>query len=168
MTPQFMHNRRATFSEAVTARIGHSGRCLEISLEVKPVSVRLMTALAPTWAALDRNPALLDIGGQFGHIEGIDLVQHYAYEWMRIRAQSVSPELEQAQKLLDWLHGREGSLISLPDIYQKGPKNLRSKNEALASVMVLVSHGWLIPVPEGDTIDGQFRRDVWRIVRPAQ
>jgi hypothetical protein len=99
---------------------------------------------------------------------GIELAQHYAQEWMRIRAQSVSVELEQAQNLLGWLHGREISLISLPDIYQRGPKNLRSKDEALASVKVLDSHGWLIPVPEGDTIDGQFRRDVWRIVRPAQ
>ena len=100
--------------------------------------------------------------------KGIELVQHYALEWMRIRAQSVSVELELAEQLLRWLHRRGLPLISLPDIYQKGPKNLRSKNDALEAVAVLESHGWLIPVPDGNTIEGKFRRDVWRIVEPER
>ena len=44
----FMANLRATSCAAVMARIGQSGRCLEISREVNPVSVRLTMAVAPS------------------------------------------------------------------------------------------------------------------------
>ena len=42
----------ATRGEAVIARIGQSGRCLETSLEVKPVSVRLKMAAAANCRAM--------------------------------------------------------------------------------------------------------------------
>jgi hypothetical protein len=76
----------------------------------------------------------------------------------------MSPELQAAEKLLRWLHQCKNPRISLPDIYQRGPKNLRTQGEVLAAVEILELHGWLHRVEGGAAVDGSFRRDVWRVV----
>jgi hypothetical protein len=96
---------------------------------------------------------------------GIDLAQHYATEALRLfGASSVNAKIHDAQRLLDWLlKAWSGSMVSLPDIYQRGPNFIRDAATARQSVQVLVDHGWLIPVTVA--VGGRTRREVWRIVR---
>jgi hypothetical protein len=96
---------------------------------------------------------------------GIELAQHYAAEALRLSGASrISGELRDAQRLLEWLYSLPGPLVSLPDIYQRGPNSIRDKTTASALVRVLADHGYLIPVAEGATIAGHHRREVWCIV----
>jgi hypothetical protein len=83
----------------------------------------------------------------------------------------VSADLVLAQRLLDWLHRswklERGAMISLPDIYQRGPGAIRDKATAAKLVKILADHGWLTLQASGAEIDGKFRREAWRIVGEA-
>lgn len=97
---------------------------------------------------------------------GIELAQHYAAEALRLSGASrVSIRLRDAQRLLLWLYRLPESLVSLPDIYQRGPNDIRDKATALELVRIIEEHGHLTPVAGGATIAGHFRREVWRIIR---
>jgi hypothetical protein len=98
---------------------------------------------------------------------GIDLVQHYAAEALRLHGGShVSAELRLAQLALDWLlqHWPEPA-ISLPDLYQRGPNAIRDNTTARRVIAIVEEHGWLMRIPEGAVVGGTRRRDAWRIVR---
>lgn len=106
--------------------------------------------------------------GEVGRAEmeaGIALAQHYAVEAMRLfGASRVSGDLREAHQLLTWLHTAWAKpLVSLPDIYQRGPNAIRDKARARGAVNILSDHGWLVGPLAGD-VDGTFRREVWRIV----
>jgi hypothetical protein len=104
----------------------------------------------------------------------IELTQHYVAEAMRLfGASRVSGELREAQFLKAWLEttwlNRETTspakdLISLPDIYQRGPNAIRDKAHAHRAVTILADHGWLAPADAGK-IDGIMRRETWRIIK---
>jgi hypothetical protein len=94
------------------------------------------------------------------------VVQHYAGEAIRLRAAGfVDPRLSLAARLLDWLRSwlgaRERDLVSLAEMYQFGPPEIRSARAAKDAARVLEDHGWLIHVPGGADIDSEHRRDVW-------
>ena len=102
------------------------------------------------------------------HMEaGRRLAEFYASEAMRlVSLGATNPDLVLAAKLLAWLHGGwKKDLITLPDIYQRGPSAIRDKRTANHIVNVLVDHGELVQVDGGAEIDGKHRRDVWRIVK---
>lgn len=98
---------------------------------------------------------------------GIELAQHYAAEALRLfSASRVSNQIRDAKHVLDWLYGTwSHEVVSLPDIYQRGPNFIREMATAQRVVGVLEGHGYLKPVPAGTVVDGKPRRDVWRIVR---
>jgi Protein of unknown function (DUF3987) len=98
---------------------------------------------------------------------GIELVQHYVAEGLRLYGASrVSGRLREAQRLLGWLlTSWPEPQISLPDIYQRGPNAIRDKVTASELVGLLVEHGWLVPLPGGAIVAGVRRRDAWGIVR---
>jgi hypothetical protein len=96
------------------------------------------------------------------------VVQHYAGEAIRLGAAGfVDPKLSAAVRLLDWvrkwLGARERDVISLAEMYQFGPPDIRSAHAAKDAVGILESHGWLVRVLGGAEIDGEHRRDVWRL-----
>ncbi|RJQ74155.1 MAG: DUF3987 domain-containing protein [Desulfobacteraceae bacterium] len=94
------------------------------------------------------------------------VMRFYASEALRIHhAGMTSPELREAQILLDWLHRREGELVSLPEIYQLGPNSIREQAKARQMMKTLADHGWVIPQSEGAEIKGHHYREVWRIIR---
>jgi len=65
---------------------------------------------------------------------------------------------------LAWLqHSWPEQLISLPDIYQRGPNQITDKHAASKSVGIVEEHGWLVHLPEGGVVKGLTRRDVWRM-----
>jgi hypothetical protein len=95
---------------------------------------------------------------------GIHLAQHYGAEALRLfEGASVRPEIVRAERLLAWLQAREEALISLPEVYQFGPKAIRDKRTAVETVGILEDHGWLIRVEGGAILDGVRRQDVWRL-----
>jgi Protein of unknown function (DUF3987) len=151
------------FADHVEARLGAGG-------ELEPV--RGLANKLPEHAA--RIAAVLTLindseAGDVAAAEmeaGISLGQHYVAEAMRLfGASCVSDDLREAQQLLIWLQTswRE-PLVSLPDIYQRGPNSIRDKASACRAVTLLVEHGWLAQV-HGCEVDGIFRREVWRIVK---
>lgn len=97
---------------------------------------------------------------------GILLAEHYASEALRLfESSAVDHKLLTAQKLLTWLQtGWEESMVSLPDIYQRGPRSIRDKKTAADMVRILEDHGWLAYVGNG-VVAGETRKDVWRVVR---
>ena len=97
---------------------------------------------------------------------GIELAKYYAAEALRLfEADATRPELLLAQRVLDWLHRHWGrDLISLPDIYQRGPRPIRDKRKAQEIARILQEHGWLIPQDGGADLSGVHRRQVWLIV----
>jgi Protein of unknown function (DUF3987) len=107
--------------------------------------------------------------GEVGPAEmqaGIDVAQHYASEAMRLfGASRVRAELRLAQQVLTWLQTVwKEPLVSLPDIYQRGPNAVRDKASAQCVVTILEDHGWLVAASASE-VDGVFRREVWRIVK---
>ena len=98
---------------------------------------------------------------------GRSLAQHYAAEALRLfEASRISADLLLAQKLLSWLLGCwSETAVSLPDIYQKGPNAIRDKATAAKLVKILEDHGWLQKINGGAFIEGQHRRDAWRIIK---
>ena len=96
------------------------------------------------------------------------VVQHYAAEAIRLcTAGFVDPKLSVAVRLLDWVQkwllAHERDVISLAEMYQFGPSEIRSAQAAKDAARLLESHGWLIHAPGGAEIDGERRRDVWRL-----
>jgi hypothetical protein len=97
--------------------------------------------------------------------DGIKLVQFYRAERIRMTLGSqVDQDLAAADKLLTWLQESwRDQLVSLPDVYGRGPYALRSKVRAASAVEVLVDYGWLVKEPGSKLVDGTTRREVWRI-----
>jgi hypothetical protein len=97
---------------------------------------------------------------------GITLAQFYAAEALRIQAASqINPDLALAQHLLDWLQKdwpELTGLVSLPDIYQFGPNQIRDKQTASRIVSILENHGYLLR-KDPAKVNGVFRREVWLI-----
>ncbi|RJP75714.1 MAG: DUF3987 domain-containing protein [Candidatus Zixiibacteriota bacterium] len=93
------------------------------------------------------------------------LAKFYAEESLRLcYTGHIPPDLRNAQRLLEWLHSRKEPLVCLPDIYQRGLNIIRDKATATKLVGILEDHGWVVRVPGGAEIQGQYRRDVWRII----
>jgi Protein of unknown function (DUF3987) len=107
-----------------------------------------------------------------GEVAGADmqaairLAQHCASEALRLSGASrVSNQIRDAQRLLDWLLNKwPDRMISLQDIYQRGPNFLREAAPARRAAEVLIEHGHLVP-DEGALVGGKTRREAWRIVR---
>jgi hypothetical protein len=96
---------------------------------------------------------------------GIALAQWYLGEALRLtEAEAVSPELVNAERVLDWLKvNRKDSPFSLPCIYMNGPRPVRCKETANAVVRVLLDHHWIESVEGSHKIGGVLRRECFRL-----
>jgi hypothetical protein len=100
---------------------------------------------------------------------GFALAEHYAAEALRLVGTSaINTNLSLAQKLLNWLlHQWSETAISLPDIYQRSLNAISDQATARRLVAILEDHGWLMKIPDGAIVNGERRREAWRIVREA-
>jgi hypothetical protein len=48
-------------------------------------------------------------------------------------------------------------------VYQRGPSHLRDAKTARRIVGLLEDHGYLVRIPGGAVMEGEQRRDVWRV-----
>jgi len=98
-------------------------------------------------------------------INGIELTQHYLSEALRLFHSGLTdPQLELAQKLLDWIQSQKMEYVHLAQVYQKGPYAIRDAKLARLAMDVLSDHGWAEKIPDGMEMDGAHRREVWRII----
>lgn len=100
---------------------------------------------------------------------GCELAQFYLNEARRlIDAGAVSTETAKAEALRKWLvETWPHDDVTSREIVRYGPNALRERARLTAPLSVLVSAGWLVPLPEGTFIRGAARKDAWRIVRGA-
>lgn len=151
------------FSDLVEKAIAPNG-------ELSPVS-GLANKLAEHAARLAAVLTLvrdIDAGEIIGEdmAAGVELAQHYAAEALRLfGTNSVAPDLHLARAALVWMRSPSWGkpLISLPDLYQRGPNAIRDLAVARKIVGILEEHGYLIRVEQGAEIDGVRRREVWKI-----
>jgi hypothetical protein len=97
----------------------------------------------------------------------IKIADFYTTEALRLfQAGSCSPELHQAEKLLEWLKTswRE-PLIGLRAIYRLGPNSIRDADAAKKAVALLEAHGWLVKTAAPAKVEGQPVREAWLIMR---
>jgi hypothetical protein len=153
-----------TFHDYVEERLGAAGdfetvRGLGNKLPEHAARIAAVLALVGDIEASEVAPA--DMGA------GIAVARHYAAEAKRLfGAGRIPTDLRDAQRLLTWLHTSwSESLISLPDIYQRGPNSIRHKKCAERAVKVLEEHGWLVPIPGRAVVAGTTRQQAWRVVR---
>ena len=120
--------------------------------------------VAGVLAVIDGGTQVVEISEEY-LASAINIVKHHAAETLRMaRAGSVAPEIMRAKELLNWL-AKDWTevLVSLPDIYQRGPAAIRDKKSAAQTVAILVDHGWLSRVEGPHTVGGVTRREVWAI-----
>ena len=113
------------------------------------------------------NPSIGEVDS-YSMEAGIALANHYAAEALRLfSASKGSEKIQQARRLLHWLHTEwPEQNISLIEIYQLGPNSIRDKETAQKAVDILEEHGWMVLLPDGNHIvAGVRRRRVWRIHR---
>lgn len=99
---------------------------------------------------------------------GIALALFYLGEAKRLAgAAMVSDAIGKAEALRQWMLSDSWGKpwLTVREVVRMGPNRLRESPEAKRAVQVLVEHGWLIPLPAGTVIDGQARREAWRIIR---
>lgn len=96
---------------------------------------------------------------------GIGLAQHYAAEMIRMKGgASITAELRQAQRLLDWWKERPDPRAHLAEIYQRGPASLRTAQAARNACQTLQEHGWIKSLQAGTELDDAPRREAWVLV----
>lgn len=95
---------------------------------------------------------------------GIELMNYYLDEALRLRSvQAETSDLSKAGKLLQWLDRRRSALITLVELYQKGPDFVRTASSARHYLSILVEHGWVRQVNCPTEYDGVMRKDVFQM-----
>ena len=108
------------------------------------------------------NPCVPQIHSEF-ILKAIQLMDFYLNESMRISGYlSIHPDLLKANDLLEWCWRQKKQMISLQNIYQYGPKEIREKDKANKIMALLVGHGWAKPTTFIDE-KGKHQKQAWEI-----
>jgi hypothetical protein len=152
------------FANHVEGQIGQNGdlapvRPLANKLAQHAARLAAVLALVDNLEAPDLSKTYLK--------RGIVLAEHYAAEALRLaQLGAIDHDLRLAEEVLSWLlNSWKDPLISLTDLYQRGPAPVRDAKTARLAVTILEEHGWLLRQEGGAEISGQRRREAWRIVR---
>ncbi len=100
-------------------------------------------------------------------VNAVQLVKFYLAEGLRLfGCGHDDPDLKLAEDCLDWGR-RQGGILELTRLYQRGPNQLRNKTKAMRIIQILVNHGWLEQIDGGLTIDGRHHNNVWQVIEAA-
>lgn len=80
----------------------------------------------------------------------------------------LSPEVRDAEALLDWCHATGRAFLYSRDALNKGPVRIRERGRLIQAARELERAGWAMPIEEGMAIDGAHRRTVWRITPKSE
>jgi len=75
----------------------------------------------------------------------------------------LSPEVRDAEALLDWCHATGRELLHSGDALQRGPARIRERSRFIAAMGELKHAGWASKIEGGAELNGAHRRNVWRI-----
>lgn len=93
----------------------------------------------------------------------ITLTKYYLEETLRIQGYlSINPELALAQKTLNWCWEKGKEVVSLSELYQKGPIEIRQAKKARMIMSILEEHGWAIPRHNAE-VDSTRQKEAWEI-----
>lgn len=98
---------------------------------------------------------------------GIALARWYLGEALRLSGVAlISEAVAKAEALRAWMLSESWgkTWLTLREIVRLGPNSLREGPKARKAVELLTEYGWLIPM-KGAVIDGQVKREAWRIVK---
>lgn len=76
----------------------------------------------------------------------------------------LSPEVRDAEALLNWCHETGREFLYSGDALRKGPSRIREARTFGDAAKELERRGWALPVEGGMILDGRRRRDVWRVL----
>jgi 5S rRNA maturation endonuclease (ribonuclease M5) len=94
----------------------------------------------------------------------IILVQYYLNEALRLFNSGISdPDLVEANKLLDWLRAKKKTIVSLVELYQRGPNSIRNVKKVRKLMRILIEHGYAIPFDGGVEFEGKIRKVAYEI-----
>lgn len=99
---------------------------------------------------------------------GIALARFYLLEAQRLAgAATMSASVGAAEALRLWMLSDSwgNPWLTVRVVVRLGPNRLREGPTVKKAIQVLVEYGWLTPLDPGTVIDGQARRDAWRINR---
>ena len=152
------------FADEMERQIGPDGRLAM----VKALTNKLPQHAARIAAVLEMldNPDALEVSAE--HMSrGTTLARYYAEEALRLVALGmVDPLIALGETVLTWLLKPErGDVISLPDLYMRGPTAVRDQFVAKKIVGLLQDHGHLTLIEAGAMVNGTRRRQVWKINR---
>jgi Protein of unknown function (DUF3987) len=80
----------------------------------------------------------------------------------------LSPEVRDAEALLNWCHATTRTLLHSGDALRLGPARIRERATFRQAMTELERAGWAQPMESGATINGKHRRNVWRIVPASE
>lgn len=97
-----------------------------------------------------------------------ELALWHLHEAVRLAGTAeLSPEVRDAEALLNWCHETGRALLYSSEALRLGPARIRDRGAFTRAMGELERAGWAEPVEGGMELDGRHRRNVWRIV-PAQ
>jgi hypothetical protein len=149
------------FHDCVEAQVG-PGRVLDpvrgLALKAPEIAARLAGMLA-----LFEDPSCGLVTQT--HLEGaIDIIDYYLLEALRLFGRAPErPSIRRAVKLWNFLQAKRYKLISLADICQVGPNELRERDLALAALNLLEKHNYVRRLSGGAEINGLHRRQAWLV-----
>ncbi|MEI2771848.1 MAG: YfjI family protein [Candidatus Competibacter sp.] len=151
-----------TYFDGIEAMLGEGGKLESIrgfASKAAEHAARLSGVLA---LIADPNAAEID---QVHIQSGIWLMDHYLTETLRIQDAGIAdPDLQLAQRLLEWLHGLGEAHTYLAKVYQFGPNGIRDAKTARKMLEILEKHRWVYGIEGGLQLDGAHRKEVWKIV----
>ncbi|WP_147653993.1 YfjI family protein [Vulcaniibacterium gelatinicum] len=81
---------------------------------------------------------------------------------------ALSPEVRDAEALLQWAHATGRSYLHSREALRLGPSRIRERDTFERAIGELVRAGWAEPVEGGMHLDGAHRRHAWRIVPASE
>jgi hypothetical protein len=110
------------------------------------------------------NPAAQVI--EVGAIErAAELALWHLNEALRLAGTAaLSPEVLDAEALLNWAHTTGRRFLYSTDAMHKGPNRIRERDVFVVAIGELERAGWAVSVDGGMTLGGKHRRHVWSIV----
>jgi hypothetical protein len=100
--------------------------------------------------------------------QGLNLVQWYLAEALRIRASAIVPEsVSDAEALLAWLKSKDVKRFRSDRVLRTGPAPLRDKARMKVAIGELVCNGYLVENDAGTWVDGVKARVSWTVTAEA-
>jgi hypothetical protein len=80
----------------------------------------------------------------------------------------LSPEVRDAEALLNWCHATGRTLVHSGEVLRLGPARIRERDRFIRAIGELERAGWAFLVNGGLAMDGKHRRNVWQVLPESE